>query len=330
MLRVAVVANTEQRPYGNNLKPPVRAFAALTKASLFVPIRYAGFVPTGGAAPAPLPAALVEAMSELMPEVVVCLGGGLYVPPPSRELLPSGTVFVGFALSDPQGLAASLAVAPHFDLFYTQDPGSLPVYAQQGVAARHLPLAADPLRFFPSPETKTTDVLFVGKWTPYRHQLVAALAPKFSVKVLTYRGEGRWPVPPADQVDEEEPLRREINQARLVLDPTRVELADPEEDAYRITPRAFMAAACGVPAVVERRCPLSGLFVPGEEIITFDDAPAGVVAAVQGVLEDGARLVRLGEAARRRLLAAHTWDHRVRQVLADVANLREGRRRRPG
>jgi hypothetical protein len=319
MLRVAIVANTQQPPYGNNLKPPVRAFAALTQASLWVPAHYPGFVPTGGAAPAPLPAPLVEAMGRLRPQVVVCVGGGLFVPPAVRGLLPPETILVGIALSDPQGLPASLTVAPAFDLFYTQDPGSLSHYLERGVSARYLALAADARTFFPSPAVKRSDVLFVGKWTPYRHQLVEALAKVTSVRVLAYRGEGRWPLPPADQVDEEAPLRQEINAARLVLDPTRVELADAEDDTHRITPRAFMAAACGVPAVVERRCPLSGLFVPEEEILTFDGTPAGLVAAVHEVLGDEARLVRLGAAARRRVLAAHTWDHRVRQVLADVA-----------
>ncbi len=327
MLRLAIVANTEQPPYGNNLKPPVRAFATCTQGQLFVPAHYPEFVPTGGAAPAPVPPALVEALRKFAPHVVVCLGGGLFVPPTLRELLPPKTILVGIALSDPQGLSASLAIAPHFHLFYTQDPGSVAAYQRQGVAAQYLALAADPERFFPTPAAKRWDVVFVGKWTPYRHGLVEALARVAAVRVVAYRGEGRWPLPVASQVDEEEELRQEINAARLVLDPARVELADaPDHHVYRLTPRAFMAAACGVAAVVEARCPLEGLFVPEEEIVTFDGTPAGAVAAVQGVLGDAARWARLGEAARRRLLAFHTWDHRVQQVLGDVTRLREGRR----
>lgn len=323
MLRVALVANTGQPPYGNNLNPPVRAFAALCAARLFVPSEYPDFTPTGAAAPAPLPRGLLEDIARFAPEVVVCLGGALDVPRPLRAFLPGDPVLVGIALSDPQALPASLQIAPSFDLFYSQDQESLPRYASHGVAARFLPLAADPGTLFPTTGVKSCDVLYFGKWTEYRNDLVCAAARVATVQVLAYRGETRWRLPVAPQADDEATLGQEINRARLVLDPTRVELMpDAATDAYRITPRAFMAAACAVPALVEERCPLEGAFVPGEEIATFDGTPEGVVAVARELLGDGARRERMGEAARRRLLASHTWVHRARQVLGDVVGLR--------
>ncbi len=320
MLRVALVANTGQPPYGNNLNPPVRAFAALGVARLFVPSEYADFASTGGAAPAPLPRGLLDNLARFAPEVVVCLGGGLYVPRPLRALLLGGPILVGIALSDPQALPASLEIAPSFDLFYTQDEGSVPAYASRAVAARYLALAADPATLFPVPGAKSCDVLYFGKWTEYRNELVRALARAATVRVLAYRGETRWEAPAGAQCDDEAALRREINAARLVLDPTRVEIfPDGSRDAHRITPRAFMAAACGVPALVEEHCPLHDSFSAGEEIATFDGTPEGVVAVAGELLADGARRQRMGEAARRRLLASHTWTHRARRVLDDAA-----------
>lgn len=320
MLRLAVVAITSLAPYGNNLKPAARAFAALGRTRLFDPAEDAGFVPTGAAAPAPLPRGLIKGIARFAPHVVVCVGGATFVPSALRPSLPGNPVVVGIAQSDPQALPASLEIAPNFDLFYTQDEGSLAAYERHGLAAHFLPLAADPFALFPVPGGPTCDVLYFGKWTEYRNELVRALARTATVRVLAYRGETRWEVPVAPQADDESTLRREISGARLVLDPTRVELSvDGSWDVHRITPRAFMAAACAVPALVEERCPLDGLFEPREEIITFDGSPEGAAAAVRVLLADEPRRRAIGEAARHRLLLSHTWLHRARRVLDDVA-----------
>lgn len=328
MLRIAVVAITSLAPYGNNLKPAARAFAALGRTRLFDPAEDAEFVPTGAGAPAPLPRGLIEGIGRFAPQVVVCVGGATFVPSALRPLLPGNPVVVGIAQSDPQALPASLAIAARFDLFYTQDEGSLEVYRRQGVAAGYLALAADPGALFPTPNGTSCDVLYFGKWTAYRHELLRAVARAARVRILAYRGETRWDVPTTPQCDDELALRREINGARLVLDPTRSELcSDPAHDAYRITPRSFMAAACAVPALLEERCPLDGLFTAGEEIVTFDGTPAGAATAVRALLADEPRRRAIGEAARHRLLASHTWLHRARRVLDDVAALL---RRSPG
>ncbi len=324
MLRVALVANVRTPPYGNNLNPLVRAFSSVADARVFVPTDDPSFTPTGGAAPARVPPSAVAAMASFAPHVVVCLGGGLVIPPESRSRLPGKPLLVGIALSDPQALPTSLQVAPAFDLFFTQDCGSLAGYREHGVEALYLPLAADPEVFAPPVAArKSWDVLYVGKWTPYRDALLSAVAEFATVRVLAYRGEVRWRVPVGPQVDDERTLAEEINRARLVLDPTRVELhPDPAWDAHRITPRALMAAACGVPPLVEERCPLDGLLTPGEEVVTFDGTPAGLARVIQRLLKDPERLRQIGLAARRRVEREHTWIARARRVLAQVIELR--------
>ena len=63
--------------------------------------------------------------------------------------VPADDGAAGFALSDPYGLAASLAIAPQFDLFYTQDPQTLADYAGRGVAAKRCDPATDPELYQP-------------------------------------------------------------------------------------------------------------------------------------------------------------------------------------
>jgi len=128
--------NVSQPPFCNNLYPPLRAFQKLFRTTLIEPSSLPGFVSTGGARPALIPDDSVFSHTDPPPQAVVCLGGALHLSARARRMFPSDTIFGGFALSDPQGLEASLAIAPEFDLFYTQDAQTLPAYAARGIAAR--------------------------------------------------------------------------------------------------------------------------------------------------------------------------------------------------
>jgi hypothetical protein len=116
--RVLVFGNIGQRPFNNNLLPPARAFERVGVVRVVEPRHLDGFVATGGARPAEIPDRAVGAtLEEFAPDLVICLGGGLFLSPRSRRRLPDRAAVVGIALSDPLGLDASLAIAPHFDVF---------------------------------------------------------------------------------------------------------------------------------------------------------------------------------------------------------------------
>jgi spore maturation protein CgeB len=75
--------------------------------------------------------------------------------------------------------------------------------------------------------------------------------------------------------------------------------------------RLFEAAACGVPVVSDRFEGLDEFFVPGKEILVAERA-ADVLAALDAV--DPEARARIGAAARARVLAANTADHRAAQL----------------
>jgi spore maturation protein CgeB len=76
--------------------------------------------------------------------------------------------------------------------------------------------------------------------------------------------------------------------------------------------RLFEAAACGTPVVSDAWAGLGEFFEPGREILVAETA-----AEVVDVLSaDPAALRAVGAAARARVLADHTADHRARQLLA--------------
>jgi spore maturation protein CgeB len=92
--------------------------------------------------------------------------------------------------------------------------------------------------------------------------------------------------------------------SRLTLNVTRRAMA---EMGYCPSGRLFEAAACGVPMVSDHWNGLSDFFEPGREILVAH-GPADVLAAMD--LSD-AELGKISQAAKERVLAQHTADHRA-------------------
>lgn len=313
-----VFGNVSQPPYCNNLFPPVRAFEKAFSTTVVEPARFAGFAPTGGAKPALVPDEAVLAHTNPPPGVVVCLGGGLHLSERVLRMLPEETVLAGFALSDPYGLATSLAIAPQFDLFYTQDPQTLPDYARAGIRARRCDPATDPALYFPERGEPECDVIYYGKWTPYRDALAAALAARLRLRVHAYSGETRWSVPVHPPLDTPDALRAALSRSRLALETALLDDAQGDyRGRFRITPRAFFAASCGVPTLVESFEGLAESFAPGTEIATYTSAGDVATAAASLLADEGARSA-MAHRARNRVLREHTWDQRVEAFALDV------------
>ena len=85
--------------------------------------------------------------------------------------------------------------------------------------------------------------------------------------------------------------------------------------------RLFEAAACGVPVVSDEWEGLDAFFTPGEEILVARTA-ADVVRHVESVDEE--RRAQIGAAARARVLAEHTAEHRAVELEDHVAQVRNG------
>lgn len=327
-MNVLVFGNVNLRPFANNLLPVIRAFERLAAVRLVEPFRFEGFVGTGAARPAPIPEAAVRAgLDGFAPDAVICLAGALLVPPPLRPLLPSGAPLVGIALSDPYGLDASLEIAPLFDLFYTQDPQTLPAYRAAGIEARRCDPATDPELYHPiDGAARLCDLIFFGKWTPFRDEVLRALAPRFRLNLHAHPAEARlWSMPPLPPLETPDELRAALNGARAAIEFALLDDApEPYRGTGRITNRAQMAAACGVPVLISDFPALRDYFEPGEEIETFRDA-ADAPERAGALLGDERRRLEMGRRARARVLREQTWDVRARSILSDLASL-PGRR----
>ena len=80
--------------------------------------------------------------------------------------------------------------------------------------------------------------------------------------------------------------------------------------------RLFEAAGSGAAVLCEDRAVVDDLFVPGEEVLAFSSYD-DLVKHVRALLDDPSLTTRVGDAAAVRAHAEHTYQHRLRRILAD-------------
>lgn len=191
--------------------------------------------------------------------------------------------------------------------------------------ARALYCSVDSRTYRPTGAAPRWDLSYLGTYSPDRQPTLerlliepARLAPqrRFVVAGSRYPDTIDWPAnvdriehcPPGDHPDF-------YSASRYTLNVTR---ADMIAAGWSPSVRLFEAAACGTPIMSDRWAGLDTLFQPGAEIALPDDA-AAVVAMLD---RDGSAV---GQAARARVLSAHTAVHRAAELdaaLAEAAQLK--------
>ena len=173
----------------------------------------------------------------------------------------------------------------------------------------------DPAAYVPMDVEPRWDLGYLGTYSDDRQPQVEALLVepalarpglRFVVAGPQYPDDIAWPgnveriehLPPAEHA-------RFYASQRLTLNVTR---ADMRAAGWSPSVRLFEAAACAVPVVSDRWEGLDSFFKPGSEIFVADSA-GDVLRALDA---DG--LPGVGAAARERVLAEHTADHRVTEL----------------
>jgi len=239
---------------------------------------------------------------------------------------------VGSDRSDP-----FLACIPQYDLILTYGGGGPVVNAYRSLGAREcVPIynALDPSTHHPvAPDPRFAATLgFLGNRLPDREARVESffLAPAAALPNETFllggSGWGDKPLPPnvrwLDHV-----YTRDHNAFNCT--PTAVLNISRESMArYGWSPatRVFEAAGACACLITDYWEGIDSFFVPGEEILVARNGH-DVVEIMQGLSLDRAH--RIGEAALRRALAEHTYDHRA-ALLEAVLEGRGGTSARAG
>jgi spore maturation protein CgeB len=182
-----------------------------------------------------------------------------------------------------------------------------------------VPLAADPSIYRPlrSKHQYRANVVFAGAATRRREELLAGLVefglalwgPGWRRTTLRdyYRGE----------LPNTETYVRAYSGASVAVNIHHTAGGNGAGPEAFVNQRVFELASIGVPQVVDQRSDLAAHFQAGTHLLVFEH-PDQLRELVQAALQDFAAAEALGIAARKEVLAAHTYMHRMRQILARV------------
>lgn len=140
---------------------------------------------------------------------------------------------------------------------------------------------------------------------------------RFIVAGAQYPSSVRWPsnVARREHIAPEQHGRFYCEQ-RFTLNLTRAAMV---EAGYSPSVRLFEAAACGTPIITDSWAGLETVFKPGREIIVARQV-ADVLHALRNLSDTAVKAI--GAAARARVLAQHTGEHRARELEQHVRDAR--------
>lgn len=233
---------------------------------------------------------------------------------------------------DCQYLTAELVAGYDLYLSFTGGPTLENLERVYGAPrARALYCSVDPEHYFPEPAAPRWDLGYLGTYSADRQPVLDRLLTeparrlpdrRFVVAGAMYPGDLAWPAN-VQHIEHLPPDRHRgfYNAQRFTLNVTR---ADMVAAGWSPSVRLFEAAACGTPIVSDWWPGLDTLLRPAEEILIAGSSDEAA-AAVAGMTEAERR--RIGAAARERVLAQHTADHRAAEFESHVGEALDGARR---
>lgn len=217
----------------------------------------------------------------------------------------------------------SPALIPGYDLYcsFTGGPTLELLMRRYGSpAARALYCSVDAAAYQPVETPRRWDLSYLGTYSPDRQPVLERLlleparrAPqlRFAVAGPQYPAGIDWPAN-VERLEHVPPSEHPAfySASRYTLNVTR---ADMVRAGFSPSVRLFEAAACGSPVISDRWDGIGDVLSPGTEILLADGAEDVLPILLDP--DDTAR-DRQAAAARRRILAAHTAEHRAAQLEA--------------
>jgi len=251
-----------------------------------------------------------------------------------REQSPA-TVLAFWLVEDFRLFRYALETGPAYDVFFHIQEGLIePALRDAGLGRAHyLPLAADPDFFRPRedvPPAYRAGLSFMGAGYPNRVRLLENLAARYRPPLGPDPGDFKifgsgWPRSgPLSGLLFEGGRRVSPEECALIYAGGRVNLnlhsslrdeAAFDDSGRFLNPRAFEIAAAGGFQITDPRPLLPPLFTPGRELAVAE-TPGDLPGLIGHYLARPEEAAALGRAARARVLAEHTYQHRLERILA--------------
>lgn len=273
---------------------------------------------------APLAAWIARRMRWFAPDLVVTFGPLRWLPLPLFQHLaqvpgrPPLVAWIGDVFTE-----ADASVANLFDLLAYTDTGLIDRHTALGFRAPHafVPLAAS-RRVWEAPSSdRIPHLAFVATPTPDRLALLARVHEPIA---LFGRGWDNAPGLAHHHADARRIRARElaeIYRTHLGVLNIRHEI----NVLHGLNQRHFAPYIYGTPVVTDAQPDITRCFDPGQEILVYRDATE-LDALCAALRQDPARARAVGEAGQRRVLAHHTYTHRIATIAARLGITPSSRR----
>jgi spore maturation protein CgeB len=258
--------------------------------------------------------------------------GGLHILPKTVDTLREMNIKTAlWTIDAPRIFEPIREAAPHYDFVFTGGSEAYELLKDLDVKSLHwLPFACDPGFHRPVALTKgerekySCDICFVGSgWEglyPYRRRYLEALAD-FDLGIW---GPG-WETLPSKS-----PLKKFIrggetrpeewikifSAAKIIF---HSHYRDPNGKilCYQVAPRVYEALACEGFLIVDRQPDVLRFFESGKDLVVFDDLK-GLQELVKYYLQYPNEAEAIAARGREKVLAKHTYSHRIKEILAIV------------
>ncbi|MDD2943324.1 MAG: glycosyltransferase [bacterium] len=272
---------------------------------------------------------LLEAIAERPVDILICLAQAPLSARALTALRERGVITVLWFVEDGKRFETWKHISRYYDYVFVIQEDGFPeqVEAAGAGSAIYLPSACDPSIHKPLQVTEEerlrwgSDVSFVGAGYNNRQHMFATLT-KFDFKIWGTE----WAVaPPFDRFVQEFGRRISPEDYVKIFNSTKINLnlhSSSERDGVEpngdfINPRTFELAACGAFQLVDRRTLLPALFDMENELATFSDR-AELHHKIEYYLEYPEEREPYVSRARERVLAEHTYEHRMRAMLGAI------------
>ena len=192
---------------------------------------------------------------------------------------------------------------------------------------RYLPMAADPSLHRPLELTREereeygSDVSFVGAGYANRREIFPRLVGQgWKFKLWGNEWDGATGL---TSVLQRNGARVDTDTCQKIFNASSVNLnlhswagAGFDPDGDFVNPRTFELAACGGFQLADRRSLMPDLFAENE--IAILSSPEALPGEISRWLHEPAQRVAMAAQARRRVLAEHTYQHRMRDLLSRI------------
>ncbi len=266
----------------------------------------------------PLAALMARAVRRFAPDLILAIGPFHWLPPEIFEhvaALPGRPPLVAW-IGDVFAAGAAAAALP-FDLVAYTDSGLPPLHDRFGFRPRrvYMPLAAvRPAGGSGGPgDERLARLAFVASATPHRRALLARVTTPVALFGRDWRAAAGL----------EQHLRdgRRIGATELAaIYRTHMgilNIRNEDNVVNGLNQRHFAPCIAATPVLTDRVADLEACFEPGAEVFVYDS-----VDELNGLLDilarDPARARTVGLAGQRRVLAHHTYTHRVEALAALV------------